>query len=36
MSEYAEAAGKLREVASFLEVNSIPVPETEFTKNLGE
>jgi hypothetical protein len=36
MSEYAEAAGKLREVASFLEANSIPVPETEFTKNLGE
>lgn len=36
MSEYAEAADQLRVLTSFLEENSIPVPETEFTKILGE
>lgn len=36
MTEYANAAGRLRELIQFLEENSIPVPETEFTSNLGE
>ena len=36
MSEYAEAAQKLRELFLFLEKNSITVPETEFTSNMGE
>jgi hypothetical protein len=36
MTEYANAAERLRELIQFLEENSIPVPETEFTSNLGE
>lgn len=36
MSEYADAAEGLRELILFLKENSIPVPETEFTSNLGE
>ena len=36
MSEYAEAAQRLRGVFTFLERNSIKIPRTEFTSTIGE
>ena len=36
MSEYAEAAQRLRGVFTFLERNSIEIPRTEFTSTIGE
>lgn len=36
MTKYAEAAERLRKLYCFLDGNSIPVPTTEFTSNLGE
>lgn len=36
MTEYEDAAERLKELIQFLEEKSIPVPETEFTSNLGE
>lgn len=36
MTKYQKAVEQLRELVIFLKQNSIPVPETEFTSNLGE
>lgn len=36
MTKYAEAAKRFIEIYHYLKENSIPVPETEFTSNIGE